>query len=174
MSRRRGFTLIELLVVIGIVALLLAIALPLLASSRSAARSMACAVNLRQIGLLTAVYLDDHGQVFPVLNNRTSKAEPVPAMDTALIEPSDDPAVFDCPADEMWFEQAGTSYFWNFTVNGQHVEQLFSIVGGASPSRVPLVSDREAFHPDLRDRINVLYADGHAKDELQFNAELDP
>ncbi len=71
--RKNAFTLIELLVVISIVAVLIAIMLPALSSAKHGARVMACAANLRQIGLAWQTYLMDNGFVFPVppsnLNN---------------------------------------------------------------------------------------------------------
>ena len=77
------------------------------------------------------------------------------------------------PGDQQGiFEATGTSYFWNFTVNGEDVSRLFSIVGGSDAALIPLISDKEGFHPDLRDRVNVLYADGHADKQLQFSASL--
>ena len=59
---RRGFTLIELLVVIGIIALLVAILIPVLARTREKARQAACASNLKQIGLGIVQYSQDNDE----------------------------------------------------------------------------------------------------------------
>jgi prepilin-type N-terminal cleavage/methylation domain-containing protein/prepilin-type processing-associated H-X9-DG protein len=47
--KRAGFTLVELLAVIGIIALLLAIIVPVLQRSRQQAKAMACSSNVRQL-----------------------------------------------------------------------------------------------------------------------------
>lgn len=61
----RGFTLIELLVVIAVIALLISILLPALGHARSAARSVACLSNQRQIGVAARMYMDaNHGGMF--------------------------------------------------------------------------------------------------------------
>lgn len=62
-SRTAGFTLVELLVVVAVVSILAALLLPALARSRSAARATVCTSNLRQVGLATQLYWDDHGGV---------------------------------------------------------------------------------------------------------------
>jgi len=61
-----GFTLVELLVVIGTVVVLVAILLPALARAREAARMVACASNIRQIGLASFAYAGRHRGFLPV------------------------------------------------------------------------------------------------------------
>jgi len=62
---RSGFTLIELLVVISIIALLVALLLPALASARESANRIKCASNLRQFGMALYAYDSDEGTVPP-------------------------------------------------------------------------------------------------------------
>jgi prepilin-type N-terminal cleavage/methylation domain-containing protein/prepilin-type processing-associated H-X9-DG protein len=52
----RGFTLIELLVVIAVIAVLMAILLPVLGRVRKQARAVVCRSNLRQWGQILATY----------------------------------------------------------------------------------------------------------------------
>jgi prepilin-type N-terminal cleavage/methylation domain-containing protein len=62
---RPGFTLIELLVVIGVIALLVGILVPALASARESARRIKCVTNLRSIGLGLEMYLRDSRELLP-------------------------------------------------------------------------------------------------------------
>ena len=64
-QRSRGFTLIELLVVIAIVAILAALLLPALASTKERSKGTACLSNLRQVGLAIRVYAEDNSGNIP-------------------------------------------------------------------------------------------------------------
>ncbi len=79
-TRQPGFTLIELLVVISIIALLIAILLPTLASARKAAQMSQSLANLKQIGGGSGAYAVDHKGVPPpqitVENNGGLRSSP--------------------------------------------------------------------------------------------------
>jgi prepilin-type N-terminal cleavage/methylation domain-containing protein len=58
--KKYTFTLIELLVVIAIIAILTGMILPALNSSRQRATDISCKSLLKQYGIATSMYADDH------------------------------------------------------------------------------------------------------------------
>ena len=62
---RGAFTLIELLVVVGVMAILIGVLMPVLASARRSARIAQCASNMHQVGVALETYQTENRQTFP-------------------------------------------------------------------------------------------------------------
>jgi prepilin-type N-terminal cleavage/methylation domain-containing protein/prepilin-type processing-associated H-X9-DG protein len=165
-----GFTLIELLVVIAIIAILAALLVPVSSRIVESGRATACLGNLRQVGTGLTAYLTENNNTMPTLKAaRESLADEVPVIDNTLDKYLPDRNVFACPADKTGFaRKTGTSYHWNVALNGQAVANLNFLGMVADHSRIPILGDKEGFHPYLEDRINLLYADGHVTRDIKF------
>jgi prepilin-type N-terminal cleavage/methylation domain-containing protein len=73
--RSSGFSLIELIVVVSIIAILASLLLPAIGLVRAQAKQMKCGSNLRQLGIASSIYAEDHDGILPnTYNNLVSPA----------------------------------------------------------------------------------------------------
>jgi prepilin-type N-terminal cleavage/methylation domain-containing protein/prepilin-type processing-associated H-X9-DG protein len=165
-ARRGGFTMVELLVVVAIVSALAGIGFAVGGPMIAKSRQTACLNQLRSIGVGLQGYLQDNNQMMPEMEaGRSLKSMDVPVMDTVLGPYVENPDVFRCPEDKVEFAKSGSSYLWNHTQNGRHVTNLSFFGIEDRPEKIPLVSDKEAWHPD---GTNFLYADFSGSSQIRF------
>jgi len=155
----RGFTLLELLVVIGIVGILASLIMPAVSRAKRNAQNISCVSQLRQLGLATRMYADDHNQRMP-------SAELLPSMplDPASPQPricdvlapyagkvstgtNASASIFRCPAEKgRSYLSEGSSYEWNAELNGRRLDETRST--GLRLVEIEIVNGKEVLKQD--------------------------
>jgi prepilin-type N-terminal cleavage/methylation domain-containing protein len=169
--RKRAFTLIELLVVIGIIAILAALLVPVFNRGKESARAASCVSNLHQIGIGLQLYVSDNGNKLPTALDWSSSDTNRPVINQVLFQHTGSANVFRCPSDRSGaFEESGSSYSWNFLLNGQDADHLRLMGMDFNPHQIPLAFDKEGFHRARGEAKakNYLFADQHLKNLLEM------
>lgn len=152
--KARGITLVEMIVVLVIIAVLVAAVYPISRSVVAKSREAVCLDLLRAQGVALQSYLQDHHDTMPDLAiGRASKTEDVPVLDTLLVPYAGTAESFHCPADKKEFAKTGCSYNWNHLQSGRRASDLYFF--GVPEELIPLVSDKEAWHPGGTNFLNA-------------------
>jgi prepilin-type N-terminal cleavage/methylation domain-containing protein/prepilin-type processing-associated H-X9-DG protein len=172
-SRRAGFTLVEILVGIALVAILTGLLLPALGRAREKSREAACIGNLRQIGLVAALYNDEHGALPPVHFSGYVMWNGVDYLLYArLLETAGPPLAksFFCPSSRAFPLRDPDTGIQNLGVPGKLTAGTYQTRSFLLGAPTTLSGETKALLADLYDNtgalrnhpsgVNVLYTDG--------------
>ncbi len=190
-----GFSLLELIVCVAIIAVLIGLLLPALSRARDAAQRTGCASNMRQMGAIIEMYLDDNKRIYPVVRYMPQpwlSGNENPALNVALksyAEP--DSAMYRCPGDSVVFERewvdddgrtqiCGMSYQFNSVLGGRTWdESWYKRRLGLDPTRAPIAHDFDGGTFETEDgeqvivdffhtKRNILFVDGHVDTKVNI------
>lgn len=160
---RRGLTLLEVLVAIGILAIIVAILLPVVARTRAAGQRIACLSNLRSIATAFHLYADHNsGRLPDPAHNQLS-------WEASLL-PYCTSNTFRCPADTEVFPDLNSSYDWRDTPDPATTLAGRDIL---LPPRGTLVLALEALPGwHTKKKINVAYLGDGSAEEVDYEAAM--
>jgi competence protein ComGC len=183
---RRGFSLLDLLVSIAVIALLMGIMAPVLSKVTDATHRVLCQTNVRELGLATTLFADDHNDRLPpsVFSGTVERGSFAPQeMQTLRVggasgdwdglgwlferEYAQAPEVFYCPAhkgENPYHVYEGAWFTWGMSVVGNYhfraIPSDEAYLHQLDP-RTALIADGMRSASDYNHRVgsNVLRAD---------------
>ncbi len=130
---------------ISIIAVLIGILLPVLASVRSTAKRVTCSGNLRQFGIAIAAYAQDFDEYYPDVRAMPAPIPPAsfypdgtprPDLPTAMAfylpkpDREDPQTVYHCPDDNDVFAVAASSYAFSTFSRGMTLQEILDTPRG--------------------------------------------
>lgn len=169
-EKRAGFTLIEVLIGVAIMACLMSLLMPGIQKIQDRAKVVACAGNLRTIGLCGLQYSAENDQKLPVIEPWPS--DPVYAAEDnaktildALGPYGLTKKAVTCRVDVAgpnYLAREGSSYQWCPMANGQSLQAVklnwANMAGDVKLSQLLVAFDYTNLH---NEKSNVLFGDGH-------------
>lgn len=173
----------------AIISLLAALLIPAAGRAKEAAKATSCLSNLRQAGIAIQLYVQENNNRMPFIQDQyPGVTNNYPGPEKVLSSQLGNTNVLRCvsdswPADHAkpladaggtYFHQTGSSYSWNFLVNGQNADHLRVIGLDLGSHQTPLLFDKEKFHLARGEAKaqNFLYADGHIKNLLAIEGSI--
>ncbi len=149
---KAGFTLVELLVVLMIMAVLMALIMPALARARQRGAQVVCESNLRQIGMLLMLYMNENkGWLYPVgvpdpknggrpatLGTNVPRAQRWPVY--IFDPPVYNPPIMLCPSDYEPMEEH--SYLLNQHLSDHAIKYSGSDLGGLFVTDIVVMGEK--------------------------------
>jgi prepilin-type N-terminal cleavage/methylation domain-containing protein len=171
-SARAGFTLVELLVTIGLLGALIGLTVPALSYARRRVHKMQCQANMREVGLLFQMYLDQprNYQTFPnacrlpsvnskdlpplyvILDQslKNSASNKTKNAEGRTLYHSNIQSLFHCPADEDYFPTQGLSYeYYQVELAGKKLKDVLTSRRSGrkrDPKYVSIMTEYGPFH----------------------------
>jgi type II secretory pathway pseudopilin PulG len=165
-----AFTSLELLVVIAMLAILAAILLPAVASTKEKNIRIVCTNNEKQLYTSLHIYSDDNGDALPLLQNAGSWPWDIPTpVTTAMLKNGCTKKTFYCPSTAPRFtdqeDWAAANSLWNYSGG------IFNIAGyafsfGGSSSKVALQYQNLIIRSEIHTGTPVPFADNPGTREL--------